>query len=115
MVKPVKVTQIDLQNEIAATLVSEGASDPPVDFRDLNNPLRIEVETLLAKIAKPVTAPGKPREKEKKEKKKERNLDRRATVELYMRTYYPNNKKLERAVMGDLTSYKGWEYEVDDA
>ncbi len=106
MAKAVKVTKAQLQAEVAAVLVSEGATAPPVDFKDLDNPLRIEIEMLLAKVAV-----GTTKDQLKKAKCKERNLDRAATVEAYIVENYPGNKRLLRIIMGDLSSYVRWENE----
>lgn len=109
MANPIKVSKLDLQNEVAVILVREGAAVPPVDFRDLNNPLRIEIEALLAKVAV-----GTSKAQRKKAKRKERNQDRSATVEAYLAQNYPGNKKLKDTIMGDLMSYGGWEDEVTE-
>jgi hypothetical protein len=109
MAKAVKTTMAGIQAEVAAALVATGTT-PPVDFRDIESPLRIEVETLLAKVVAGTTKANKT-----KAKKVARNQDRAATVKAYLDENYPGNTRLARLILDDLVSYSPWEVEEDDA
>lgn len=110
MATPVKTTKEGIQNDVAAVLVAAGWAHPPVDFRDIESPLRIEIEILLNKIVAGTTKANKT-----KAKRVARNQDRTATVKAYLNENYPGNKRLYDLVMKDLESYAPWESEDDDA
>lgn len=109
------LTQVQLVNEINMALVASGQPAIPVestsspDFRDVNMPLRVEIQALLEKVAK-----GKTKTEKTKAKKADRNKARAEVIAEYLAANYPGNKTLARAVMEDLISYPGWEDENEE-
>ena len=105
---PGVITRVDLIAQINVDRVKKGQPKIPLpqkgsgDFAEVEHPLRIEIETLLAKIAKDSAA-----------SKKERNKARRTEVELYLDANYPGNKRLKEKILADLITYSTWEQ--DDA
>lgn len=72
---------------------------PTTDFANPEEPLRIEVEALLGRVAN--TVPGTT--------KQTRNKDRYTLVKNYLEKNYPTNRRLQTKVLADLESYQMWE------